>query len=90
MASNIFWLVVTMTLLPLVTYWLFNPLFSPPRNRTKRLERQRGALHQDQQARLGPVPVLPTRLTGGSCGRGSAAIAGPWRRHGSAGVSRSS
>jgi hypothetical protein len=44
MASNIFWLVVTVRLLPLITYWLFNPLFSPPRHRTRRLERKTGGV----------------------------------------------
>jgi len=43
MASNIFWLVVTATLLSLVTYCLFNP----PGNR------KTGALHRDHQARPG-------------------------------------
>jgi hypothetical protein len=57
MASNIFWLVVTATLLPLVTYWLFNPLFNPPRSRTRPLEQEPGALHQDRQARPGVSQV---------------------------------
>src|SRR5262245_1612589 len=53
MASNIFWLVVAATLLPLVTYWLFEPLFNPPRNRTAPLEQEPGALHRAHQARPG-------------------------------------
>jgi hypothetical protein len=49
MASNIFWLVVTATLLSLVTYCLFNP----PRNRIRSVEQEPGALHRDHQARPG-------------------------------------
>jgi hypothetical protein len=43
MASTIFWLVVTVTLLSVVTFCLFNP----PRNRTRQVEHEPGAFHQD-------------------------------------------
>jgi hypothetical protein len=49
MASDIFWLVVTATLLSLVTYCLFNP----PRNRIRPVEQEPDALHRAHQARPG-------------------------------------
>jgi hypothetical protein len=42
MASNILWLVVTVTLLSLVTYCLFNP----PRKRIRSEQQEPGALHR--------------------------------------------
>jgi len=49
MASDIFWIVVTVTLRSLVTYCLFNP----PRNRIRPVEQGPEGLHRDHQARPG-------------------------------------